>query len=109
MEIPIDPVPEAASLLSPSRATPDAVYIWNRGMSRPPNRRGPDRKPRSMSPASLANLSSEWTIPAVQDGKDSVATRIRLSPGDARRWKRMSVEERSTLVEIALRLRESGG
>ncbi len=68
--------------------------------------RGPDRQPRTMSPASLANLKP---IDVVQDGKTSVATRIRLSPADLRMWRRMDPEERSRVVEMGLRARENGG
>ena len=76
-------------------------------MPRPRRRltRGPDRQPRTMSPASLANLSP---IPTVQDGKTSIPTRIRLSAGDLRTWQRMDPEERSRVVEMGLRARESG-
>ncbi|KQR22877.1 hypothetical protein ASF71_06840 [Deinococcus sp. Leaf326] len=61
-----------------------------------------------MSPASLANLSPQSWEP-VLDGKESVPTRIRLSPGDAKTWRRMDPEERSRVVELGLRVRESGG
>ena len=68
--------------------------------------RGKDRKPRSMNPASLANLAPP--IPAVLDGSESFSTRLRLSPRDARTWRRLDADERRRLVEMALRLRETG-
>lgn len=60
-----------------------------------------------MHPNSLANLVEP--IPAVLDGKTSVATRVRLSPGDLRTWRRLDPEERSRVVALGLRVRESGG
>ncbi len=69
--------------------------------------RGKDAKPRRMSPASLANLVDPF--PAVLDGSETFTTRLRLSRGDARTWRRLDGEERRRLVELALRARENGG
>lgn len=69
--------------------------------------RGKDAKPRTMSPASLANLKDPF--PAVLDGSESFTTRLRLSPGDARTWRRLEGEERRRVVELGLRVRENGG
>lgn len=69
--------------------------------------RGKDTRPRTVSPASLANLKEPF--PAVLDGSESLTTRLRLSPGDARTWRRMDHEERRRVVELGLRVRENGG
>lgn len=74
----------------------------------PYRRRGKDKAPRQMHPASLANLRPV-TIPAVLDGKESVAFRFRLSPAEARAVRRMDTEERSRLLQLALQVRENGG
>ena len=54
-----------------------------------------------MHPASLENLAP--SIPAVLDGKQSVATRVRMTAAQARAWARMSSEERSQVVELGLK------
>lgn len=70
-------------------------------------RRGPDKRKRQVNPRSLENLVAQF--PAVLDGKESVATRIRLGGQDLKRWSRLSSEERSRVVELGLRAWESGG
>lgn len=89
---------------------PIRAYIYNRGMSKrsPYRRRGPDKRPRTMSPNSLANLRPV-TIPAVLDGRESVPVRVRLTPADARTLRRLDPDERSRVVEMGLRARENGG
>ena len=71
-----------------------------------PFRRGKDRFKRTMHPASLANLKP---IPTVQDGTESIVTRVRLSLADLKVWRRLEPEERSRVVEMGLRARENGG
>lgn len=70
-------------------------------------RRGKDRSPRKMNPASLANLADP--IPPVLDGSETFTTRIRLMPADARAWRKLDGAERRRLVELALQIRANGG
>lgn len=66
--------------------------------------RGRDRQRRTMNPVSLSNLKP---IDAVQDGRESLATRVRLDAADARAWGRLEPGERGDLIKLALQIRRT--
>lgn len=69
-------------------------------------KRGKDKQPRAMSPASLANLRP---LPRVLPlGMERVKVDVFLTPMDARLWRRLAPGERGERIADALRRRERG-